>query len=137
MPEESALGVLFFRHSAQKSFDNRQVNYARFAQSDEKIGGASAALSLCGIALIKLPERCRQIQTGFCTAEIDGYSGFIWQNRYGMVYHPQSVNRAIERIVRDYNEEETERAAKEKCQPILLPDFSAHVLRHYLCAVLP
>ena len=43
--------LLFFRHSAQNSLDNRQVNYARFAQSDEKIDGASAALSLCGIAL--------------------------------------------------------------------------------------
>ena len=37
--------MLFFRHTAQNSLDNRQVNYARFAQSDEKIGGASAALS--------------------------------------------------------------------------------------------
>jgi len=44
--------LLFFRHSAQNSLDNRQVNYARFAHSDEKIDGASAALSLCGIALI-------------------------------------------------------------------------------------
>ena len=51
-PEGSDLGVLFFRHSAQNSLDNRQINYARFAHSDEKIGGASAALSLCGIALI-------------------------------------------------------------------------------------
>ncbi len=40
-----------FRHSAQNLLDNRQVNYARFAQSDEKIDGASAALSLCGVAL--------------------------------------------------------------------------------------
>ena len=54
-PEGSALGVLFFRHSAQNSLDNRQVNYARFAQSDEKIDGASAALSLCGIALTFSP----------------------------------------------------------------------------------
>ena len=51
-PEGSALGVLFFRHSAQNSLDNRQVNYARFAHSDEKIDGASVALSLCGIAFI-------------------------------------------------------------------------------------
>ncbi len=42
-PEGSALGV---------SLDNRQVNYARFAHSDEKIDGASVALSLCGIAFI-------------------------------------------------------------------------------------
>ena len=45
--------MLFFRHSAQNSLDNRQVNCARFAHSDEKIDGASAALSLCGIALNK------------------------------------------------------------------------------------
>ena len=47
--------MLFFRHSAQNSLDNRQVNYARFAHSDEKIGCASAALSLCGVA-VNIPE---------------------------------------------------------------------------------
>ena len=42
-----------FRHSAQNLLDNRQVNDARFAHSDEKIDGASAALYLCGITLNK------------------------------------------------------------------------------------
>ena len=48
-------------HSAQNLLDNRQVNCARFAQSDEKIDGASAALSLCGIALIKAPKELKNI----------------------------------------------------------------------------
>ncbi len=56
-PEGSALGVLFFRHFAQNSLDNRQVNDARFAHSDEKIGGASAALSPGGIAYDRI-SRC-------------------------------------------------------------------------------
>ena len=44
-PEGSALGVLFFRHSAQNSLDNRQVNYARFAQSDDRqAAGANVVL---------------------------------------------------------------------------------------------
>ena len=43
--------ALFPSFCTKLALDNRQVNYARFAQSDEKIDGASAALSLCGIAL--------------------------------------------------------------------------------------
>ena len=33
----------------------------------------------------------------------------------------------------DYNAEETAKAKKEKRDPVLLPDFSAHVLRHTFC----
>ena len=44
--------LLFFRHLAQKSLDNRQVDCGISIQSDEKIDCASAAPSLCGIALI-------------------------------------------------------------------------------------
>ena len=47
----TASAAPFFRHSALNSLDNRQVNGTRFAHSDEKTGGASAVLSLCGVAL--------------------------------------------------------------------------------------
>ncbi len=43
--------LLFFRHLSQKSLDNRQVNCRISVQSDEKTDCASAAPSLCGIAL--------------------------------------------------------------------------------------
>ena len=43
--------LLFFRHLAQKSLDNRQVDCGISIQSDEKIDCASAAPSLCGVAL--------------------------------------------------------------------------------------
>ena len=49
------------------------------------------------------------------------------------VYTPESVNRAIKRIYTAYNEEETFIAKKEHRDPILLPHFSAHVLRHTFC----
>ena len=65
--------------------------------------------------------------------EIDGYSGFIFQNRFGRVYTPACINRAIERICRDYNAEETERAEQENRSPLLLPRFSVHILRHTFC----
>ena len=80
-----------------------------------------------------LSERLKQMQSGFCMAEIDGYSGFIWKNRFNTVFNPQSVNRAIDRIVRDYNADELVQSAKERREPLLLPDFSNHVLRHTFC----
>ena len=43
--------LLFFRHLAQKSLDNRQVDCGISIRSDEKIDCASAAPSLCGVAL--------------------------------------------------------------------------------------
>ena len=80
-----------------------------------------------------LQEKRRQFETGFNTSVIDGYSGFIFQNRFGDVMSPHNVNRAIERIYKDYNEEETELAAVENREPELIPHFSVHNLRHTFC----
>ena len=44
-----------------------------------------------------------------------------------------TLNRAICRIIRDYNAEETENAKKEKRKPILIRHFSVHNLRHTFC----
>ena len=76
-----------------------------------------------------------QIQqiTGFCTQEIDGYSGFVFASSGGTVTIPSEVNHAIHNITADYNDEETAAAKKEKREPLLLPDFSAHHLRHTFC----
>lgn len=61
---------------------------------------------------------------------IDGYTGFIFQNRFGEVPNPESVNRAIKRIAASYNAEEVLNAKKEKRDALILPDFSCHHLRH-------
>lgn len=78
-------------------------------------------------------ELQKQMEFGLCTCEIDGYSGFIFSNRYGYVHNPQTLNRAIKRIAKEYNAKETQQAEKEKREPLLLPDFSMHVLRHTFC----
>ncbi|MBQ3463560.1 MAG: site-specific integrase [Clostridia bacterium] len=80
-----------------------------------------------------LREKSEQTITGFNKIEIDGYSGFIFQNRFGNCLNAHCINRAIERISKDYNKEETEAAAKEDREPELLPHFSAHNLRHTFC----
>ena len=72
------------------------------------------------------------IQTclGFCTEEIDGYSGFIFSSSNGTVYRDTSVNHAIHRIADAYNAKELENAKRERRETLLLPNFSAHHLRH-------
>lgn len=70
---------------------------------------------------------------GFCEEEIDGYSGFIFSTSEGRVYNAACINNALHRIRDNYNKEETKLAKKEKRDPVLLPSFSAHVLRHTFC----
>lgn len=80
-----------------------------------------------------LNERLRQMQEGFNQTVIDGYSGFIFSNRFNGVLSPHNINRAIERITRDYNVAESELAERQNREPLLLPHFSVHNLRHTFC----
>lgn len=78
-------------------------------------------------------ERIRQTNDGFNEFVIDGYSGFIFNNRFNYALSPHNINRAISRIVRDYNIAESESAEKQNREPLLLPHFSVHNLRHTFC----
>lgn len=80
-----------------------------------------------------MDEQRQQMEMGFSTQIIDGYSGFVFTNRFGNVLIPTTVNRAIKRIYNAYNEEEKIRAKEEKRVPLLLPHFSCHHLRHTFC----
>lgn len=81
-----------------------------------------------------LQERKQQIsQNGFNTCEIDGYKGFVFTNRFGYVHNPMTLNRAIVRIYKAYNEEESKRAKAEHREPLLIRHFSVHNLRHTFC----
>ena len=70
---------------------------------------------------------------GFCEEEIDGYSGFVFSTSRHTEYSAAAVNNAIHRAVSAYNKKETARAMKEDREALLLPDFSAHNLRHTFC----
>lgn len=62
-----------------------------------------------------------------CEAVVDGYTDFIFVNRFGLNQHQTTLNKAIKRIIRDCNDaqllENTE-------ADVLLPNFSCHSLRH-------
>lgn len=57
-------------------------------------------------------------------------SDFVFLNRFGSVQLPHNTNRAFERIRNDYNQYEAEQAKKENREPVEMPHFSNHILRH-------
>lgn len=79
-------------------------------------------------------ELKNQQENGFNETEIDGMKGFVFTNRFGNVHNPQAINRAIKRIYESYNAEEVVNAVKEHRNPVLLPHFSCHHLRHTFCS---
>lgn len=65
---------------------------------------------------------------------IDEYTDFVFTNAHGELYHANTVNRIIKRIVAGYNLEEKSRAVQEGRAPLVLPDISCHHLRHTFCS---
>ena len=65
--------------------------------------------------------------------EVEGISDFVFINTSGKPYAVNTVNFALDHIVKAYNKMEGEQAAKEHRQPELLPHVSAHILRHTAC----
>ena len=51
----------------------------------------------------------------------------LFINRFGNVQHQGTLNKALRRIIRDCNDEQL---SKGKTNPVLLPNFSCHSLRH-------
>ena len=62
-----------------------------------------------------------------CKVIVDGYTDFIFLNRFGQPQHQGTLNKALRRIIRDCNYEVLD---KEKKDSVILPRFSNHSLRH-------
>lgn len=62
-----------------------------------------------------------------CRSVIDGYTDFIFINRFGNVQHQGTLNKALRRIIRECNDAQLSKGLKN---PVLLPKFSCHSLRH-------
>lgn len=114
----------------RKNLDGKCENHVNSPKTES---GKRRIPILEGVKDALLEELELQRCIGFCKDEIDGYSGFIFSTCENHVYTLESVNRAIKRIYTAYNEEETFIAKKEHRDPILLPPFSAYVLRHTFC----
>lgn len=77
-----------------------------------------------------LLEKQHQEELGIqCSVTIDGYTDFVFLNRYGSVQHYGTLNKALRRIIRDCNYEVLDES-KGNENVTLLPPFSCHSLRH-------
>lgn len=129
-------------------FDNRMITINqsiasyKSAKEDRCVSKVSTPKTEAGIRTIPMLdvvyealnlEREDQEENGFNETVLNGVSGFVFQNRFGNVLNQQAVNAAIKRIVANYNHEEELAAAREKRNPLIIPKFSCHILRHTFC----
>ena len=119
------------------------INHSLVYYKDEETGKCTMRIHLpkteSGIRIIPMLDvvkealemaKDEQELEGAEQPTVDGLTGFIFLNQFGDVLNQSSVNRAIKRILEYYNYEEDLAAKKEGREPVLLPKFSCHVLRH-------
>lgn len=68
-----------------------------------------------------------------CKQEIDGYNDFVFLNRFGKMYDQRAINKALERIVGEYNFMIERQGLEEELQ---IPHLSSHSLRHTYAIIL-
>ena len=109
-PEGSKNGCYFNVHSPKTAAGIRQVPMLGFVKE------------------AFLMEKEKQELLGVqCEVTIDGYTDFIFVNRFGNTQHQGTLNKAIRRIIRDCNDEQFTKSTNPE---VLLPHFSCHSLRH-------
>ncbi len=117
-------GITYYqRESKECSF--------QISENTKTAAGTRIIPMLSDVRQALLDEKKFQEDVGItCNVTYNGYTDFIFLNRFGNVHNPQTINRTIKRIVLSYNIEEMEKAEKEKREPLILPNFSCHNLRH-------
>jgi integrase len=69
-------------------------------------------------------QKCENFKNGLVSPTIDGYTDFVFLNGSGNLFSTATINEALDRIVKAYNEQENAKA-------VLLPHMSVHMFRHY------
>lgn len=111
--------------------DGHSRSYIEF--STKTVAGQRIIPMFDEVRIALLDEKQRQEKAGTADEVIDGLSDWVFTNRYGRVYKAKSINAAITRICNAYNMMERETAQKEGREPVLLPYFTCHQLRHTFC----
>ena len=124
-------GVIDVNHTlvyySHRSADSKQgcyfnINTPKTAASNRQV----PMLDFVKEAFVKEKE-VQELLDIKCEAVVDGYTDFIFINRFGNVQHQGTLNKAIRRIIRDCNDEQFQKSDNPK---VLLPHFSCHTLRH-------
>ena len=88
-------------------------------------------LSAVQTALLEIKQK--QIDNQIISPIIDNYTNFVFLNRNNNIYDYSGINQSIKNIIQSYNKQEMKIADLENRNPILLPKFSVHNLRHTFC----
>ena len=122
---------------------NHSVSYYPREGSRKSMYAVSLPKTEAGVRIIPIMDQVydvlaneyeRQKTEGFCVFELDGMSGFIFSNRNGNLHNPHCINQAINRISDAYNSKEIIDAKREHREPVIIPHFSCHHLRHTFCS---
>lgn len=108
--EVSKNGCYFNVHTPKTTASNRQVPMLDFVKE-----------------AFMIEKEMQELLDIKCETVIDGYSDFIFVNRFGNTQHQGTLNKAIRRIIRDCNDKQFQKSDNPK---VLLPHFSCHTLRH-------
>lgn len=112
--------LVYYRHAVNGCYCN--VHSPKTANSVRQI----PMLTLVRDAFLQ--EKRYQAENNIrCSSTVDGYTDFIFVNRFGNPQHQGTLNKALRRIIRDCNDEILQKAPEN---PLLLPHFSCHILRH-------
>lgn len=112
--------LVYYRHAVNGCYCN--VQSPKTPSSIRQI----AMLSFVKEAFLQ--EKQYQEANGICCkATVDGYTDFIFVNRFGDPQHQGTLNKALRRIIRDCNHEVLLEGKKDA---VFLPHFSCHILRH-------
>ena len=110
-------------------YDTRTQNGVTFAINTPKTKAGERLVPLLPrVKEALLLEKERQTELDItCKSKIDGYTNFIFLNRFGNVFHQGTLNKALKRIIRDCNFAILDGKIKSDTT---LPNFSNHTLRH-------
>lgn len=129
---DTATGTISVNHTLlYKNLDGKGCKY--YITKPKTAKGCRTIPMLQEVRKALDTEQRRQMKHGFSRIEIDGYRGFIFTTRNGTPHTTEEVNDVINRICKAYNKKETKQAEKEHREPLLIPKFSAHTLRHTFC----
>lgn len=122
---------------------NHNLTYVKSPEDTQAVFRITSPKTYAGIRTVPmfldvratlLKEKKRQLKHGMCTETVDGYSGFIFTRRNsGKLLNQSDIDTVLRRIIRDYNEYEIDDASYTGREPVLLPPFTAHILRHTFC----
>ena len=107
-----------------------QMNGCYFSVNSPKTKAAKREIYMTeGVRKAFELEKWYQENLGIsCKVQVDGYTNFVFVNRFGNVQHQGTLNKALRRIIRDCNDEILEKADGKEVT--LLPPFTCHGLRH-------